>query len=85
MNNFKVSCINVAFDDGIQGMQMCGGSQQPVDIVVDACLCGDTGKHFRSYRNTLKLFEKVPQAIFGQLDCPSGDEVDVLIIGDKTT
>lgn len=55
-----------------------GGSQQPIDIVVDTCLCSDIEKNFKSYQGILKIFESVPQAIFGHVNCPPGGEVDLL-------
>ena len=77
--------MGVAYEDGISGVQTLGGSQQPVDIVIDACLCSDVEKNFKSYKGILTLFETVPQAIFGHVDCPPEGEVDVLVIGDSST
>ena len=46
----------VAYEDGITGVQTLGGSQQPVDIVIDTCLCSDIDKNFKSYKGILTLF-----------------------------
>jgi hypothetical protein len=81
----RSSCISVAYEDGIAGVQTLGGSQQPVDIIIDTCLCSDIEKNFKSYKGILKLFETVPQAIFGHVDCPPEGEVDLLVIGDSST
>ena len=75
----------IAYEDGIAGTQTLGGSQQPVDIIIDTCLCSDIDKNFKSYKGVLTLFETVPQAIFGHVDCPPEGEVDVLVIGDSST
>ena len=85
LKELRSSCISVAYEDGIAGVQTLGGSQQPVDIIIDTCLCSDIEKNFKSYKGILKLFETVPQAIFGHVDCPPEGEVDVLVIGDSST
>ena len=85
LKELRTSCVGVAYEDGISGVQTLGGSQQPVDIVIDACLCSDVEKNFKSYKGILTLFETVPQAIFGHVDCPPEGEVDVLVIGDSST
>ena len=85
LKELRSSCVSVAYEDGIAGVQTLGGSQQPVDIVIDTCLCSDIEKNFKSYKGILKLFETVPQAIFGHVDCPPEGEVDVLVIGDSST
>ena len=85
LKDLRSACVSLAYEDGIAGTQTLGGSQQPVDIVIDACLCSDIQKNFKSYKGILKLFETVPQAIFGHVDCPPEGEVDALIIGDSST
>ena len=85
LKELRSSCVSVAYEDGITGVQTLGGSQQPVDIVIDTCLCSDIDKNFKSYKGILTLFETVPQAIFGHVDCPPEGEVDVLVIGDSST
>ena len=85
LKDLRSACVSIAYEDGIAGTQTLGGSQQPVDIIIDACLCSDIEKNFKSYKGILKLFETVPQAIFGHVDCPPEGEVDVLIIGDSST
>ena len=76
LKELRTSCVGVAYEDGMSGVQTLGGSQQPVDIVIDACLCSDIEKNFKSYKGILMLFETVPQAIFGHVDCPPEGEVD---------
>ena len=61
LKELRASCLAVAFEDGFSGAPLLGGSQQPVDIVLDCCLCTDSAKQFRSYKNVLKLFESVPR------------------------
>jgi len=56
LKELRSSCVSVAYEDGITGVQTLGGSQQPVDIVIDTCLCSDIDKNFKSYKGILTLF-----------------------------
>eukprot|EP00435_Cladocopium_sp_Y103_P009439 s1446_g2.t1 len=85
LNGFRADCLAIAFEDRITGVQMLGGSQQPIDIILHSCVCSNLDKNFTSYRKTRKLFEMVPQAFFGHVRRPPEGEVDVLVIGDSST
>ena len=63
LKELRSACVSIAYEDGIAGTQTLGGSQQPVDIIIDTCLCSDIEKNFKSYKGFLKLFETVPQAM----------------------
>ena len=68
LKELRSSCVSIAYEDGITGVQTLGGSQQPVDIVIDACLCSDLDNNFKSYTrvssNCLRLFPRQSLAMW---------------------
>ena len=85
MIEIRVGALATTFDDSTEGVQMLGGSQQPLVDLVETTVTTDAEHTFYSYPDFVDLLRKVPPYYFGVAECRSEDLVDLLVLGDSTT
>ena len=56
----RVGAPSVTFDDTTEGVQVLGGSQQPLSDLVDATITTDTDHTFHPYPDLSDMLQEVP-------------------------
>ena len=85
MVEMRVGAIASTFEDSTDGVQMMGGSQQPIVDLVEALISTDNDHTFRSYPDLIDVLQKVPPYYFGVAESRPEGLVDLLVLGDSTT
>ena len=80
----RVGAIATPFEDSTEGVQMLGGSQQPITDLIESIHC-DTDHTFHSYAEVRDIFRSVPPYCFAVAERRLKGLVDVLLLGDSTT
>ena len=72
MIEIRVGALASTFDDSTEGIQMLGGSQQPIVDLVETTITTDAEHTFYSYPDLVDILRKVPPYYFGVAEKPVG-------------
>ena len=83
--DLRMGALATAFEDSTEGVEMLGGSQQPVPDLIETTITTDTEHTFYSYPEIRNIFRSVPPYYFGVAQSRPEGLVDILLLGDSTT
>ena len=83
--DLRLGALATAFEDSTEGVEMLGGSQQPIPDLIETTITTDTDHTFYSYPEIRNIFRTVPPYYFGVAESRPEGLVDILVIGDSTT
>ena len=83
--DLRLGALATAFEDSTEGVEMLGGSQQPIPDLIETTITTDTDHTFYSYPEIRNIFRSVPPYYFGVAESRPEGLVDILVIGDSTT
>ena len=63
--DLRLGALATAFEDSSEGVEMLGGSQQPIPDLIETTITTDTDPTFYSYPEIRNIFRSVPPYYFG--------------------
>ena len=82
--DLRLGALATAFEDSTEGVEMLGGSQQPVPDLIETTITTDADHTFYSYPEIRNIFRSVPPYYFGVAQSRPEGLVDILLLGDST-